>query len=373
MANRWKKHNVGASLLLGLCSSRTDGFLFPPATLPSTSTQLWGQDIMEQDRELYLDKLQKSRSADDFQMEQWYREQGILGTSRVSLCSSNESVGGRGLFWVGKNEAEAGDMIAYIPSKYVIAPSNALQVYPDLAASIEMNESKSKNDIPWQSKLTTFIGRCLDEASKDEDRSEDANDLTLRWKEWISSWSGGGPSAARPSNEYSQEELKYLADSVGCSLDAVREAIDSRHVCFKRDWELVKDFYKFDEEHFGYFYSIIVSRVAKLGSDWQDEGGIIPLHDMTNHPPYYCDPNIELFCIGNIRHMIGDENFTIMFQDLLDDANDEMKLRDDDILLVASRNIEPGEELWLKYKDRGDMEERDKLWLMLQYGFPFHM
>jgi len=45
--------------------------------------------------------------------------------------------------------------------------------------------------------------------------------------------------------------------------------------------------------------------------------------------------------------------------------------KDGDVLLVASRNIDFGEELWLSYRDSQTIEsEEEKIWLMLQYGFP---
>ena len=71
-------------------------------------------------------------------MERWYSsEQGIVGTSRISLCTSDKSVGGRGLFYVNYDIAEEGDIIALIPSRSVIATSNARDAYPVLAATME--------------------------------------------------------------------------------------------------------------------------------------------------------------------------------------------------------------------------------------------
>jgi len=338
-----------ASLILGSCS--IVAFSSSPQTNRASATQV------QREQDLFIEKLQNSQTAQDIHMERWYREQGIIGTSRISLCTSDESVGGRGLFWVNNDIAEEGDIIAFIPSKYVIA-------FPRIG---KLATAMEESEISWQAKLTTYICSCL------EDSKEDcSSDRSNQWKNLVNSWSGGGPSAALSSSEYSLDEIKELADSVGCSLDAVKEAIDTRYDCFTLDWHTVKQFNKKDKQHFGDLYSIVVSRVARLGPEWHNQGGIIPLHDMSNHPPYHLDSNIDMLCIGDVRKMIGDDDFSILIRALIEDEYDNIHLSDDDVLLVASRNIQPGEELWLKYKDGHEMDEKEKLLLMLQYGFPFH-
>ncbi len=297
---------------------------------------------------------QSSQTDTDIDMENWYKSQGIFGTSRISLCTSSKSVGGRGLFWVDDNSAEQGDIVAFIPSKCVIASSNLKNVYPTLAP---MEDSEAS----WQSKLTAYACSCL----------TDPKPMQPSWGHWIESWPGGGPAAPRPSSEYSLDELKELANFAEASTQDAKEAIDARYDCMKRDWEAVKTFYAEDEDHFANLYSIVVSRTARLGAEWQNKGGIIPLHDMCNHPPFDRESNVELFCVGDIIRMIGNDNFTLLMDDFISGGN--LKYQDQDILLVASRDIQPGNELWLKYKSRSKMETKEKLWLMLQYGFPFHV
>jgi hypothetical protein len=47
-------------------------------------------------------------------------------------------------------------------------------------------------------------------------------------------------------------------------------------------------------------------------------------------------------------------------------------LVDWDILLIARDTIEPGDELFLSYQGgKTDFEEKQRVWLSLQYGFPF--
>jgi len=348
-----------APLILGSCS-----------IVAFSSSHLTNKNsAASREQELFIEKLLNSQTDQDIQMERWYSEQGIIGTSHISLCTSDESVGGRGLFYVNYDIAEEGDIIALIPSRYVIAPSNARDAYPVLAAAMEESE------ISWQAKLTTYICSCLEE-NDDSKENCSSDDRSIQWKNLVNSWSGGGPSAAISSSEYSLDELQELADSVGCSLDVVREAIDTRYDCFTLDWNTVKQFNTRGKLDFGDLYSIVVSRVASLGPEWHNQGGIIPLHDMSNHPPYHRDSNMDLLCIGDVRRMIGDDDFSILIKALFvedDNDNDNIHLSDDDVLLVASRNIQPGEELWLKYKDGHDMmDDNEKSLLMLQYGFPFH-
>ncbi len=105
--------------------------------------------------------------------------------------------------------------------------------------------------------------------------------------------------------------------------------------------------------------------------------GIIPLHDMCNHPPLGHEANVELFCLGDIRSMIGNDNLNLLLQPLLTDAQlrgdaEHPIFADQDFVLAARKRIEPGEELLLSYKSNdGNMCESEQLWLLLQYGFPF--
>jgi len=317
--------------------------------------------------------LQNSRSEQDASIENWYRSQHILGTSHISLCTSDKSVGGRGLFWVdNKNPPQRGDVLAYIPSTSLITRSNLMGKYPELNKMEELDFSLS-----WQATLTTYARYCLEYPKEDG----------MNREEWIKSWSGGGPGAPRPSTSYSMQELTTLSEITDAPIDlqVVKEVIDARYDTFTADLNDVKEFNEgvHAAQLFGELYSIILSRTASLGPEWQNQSGIIPFHDMINHPPIDHESNVELFCFGDVRKMIGYVHSNEMIKRLVAKADENgtsgdntvlyRDPRDTDILLVASRDIEAGNELWLSYKNtKKEMKDEEKLWAMLQYGFPFH-
>ena len=56
-----------------------------------------------------------------------------------------------------------------------------------------------------------------------------------------------------------------------------------------------------------------------------------------------------------------------------EDPTSNLVPKDMDVLLVASREIVNEQELWLAYNKRGEeMCAKKRVWLVLQYGFPFH-
>jgi hypothetical protein len=100
---------------------------------------------------------------------------------------------------------------------------------------------------------------------------------------------------------------------------------------------------------------------------------------MCNHPPHGQEANVELFCLGDIRSMIGNDALKQLLRPLLPtrrkgDAPPTTTpiFMDRDFVLAARRPIRDKEELWLSYKsNEGDMTPQEQLWLLLQYGFPF--
>jgi len=345
-----------SSILLALLSIRKvvecDAFSLPGLSKPNP-------------RHLLIQELQTSQSKKDTSIEKWYKSQGIFGTSQICLCTSQKSVGGRGLFWVSGENAEQGDVLALIPSHCVITKSNFCEQYPEL-------ESMEDSGAPWQAKIATYSRYCLHPPEGNDNRDE-----------WVKSWYGGGPGAPRPFDSYSSQELNDLMSISEASLDFVEEAIDARYNTFLKDFKSVNEYNK-DIAQFGDLYSIVLSRTANLGPEWENRRGIIPFHDMVNHPPLAEVSNVELFAFGDIRKMIGYVHANELVKQLVtrnaeSNTDDGGKKRlfcepkDSDMLLVASREIEPGMELWLSYNSRGEMEDEKKLGLMLQYGFPFHM
>ena len=308
---------------------------------------------------------ESSRTTKDLSIENWYRNQGIIGTSWITLCTSSASVGGRGLFWNYNECAQQGDILAFIPSKCLVTKSNFEQNHPEF-------KYMEHSDASWQAKLTTYAKYCLEYPQ---------NDCEKR-KEWIQSWYGGGPGAPRPSRDYSTDEIGNIARMADAREDSVKEAITYRYDTFMKDFKSVMKFHEDADENesFGDMYSIILSRTASLGPEWGNQRGIIPFHDMINHPPVHHLPNIELFCFGDLRKTIG---YVPTFDTIRTLAEKEigvsvsrdsyLELKDEDILLIAKREIRQNDEIWLSYKKLNEeMDSRKRIWLVLQYGFPFH-
>jgi len=325
----------------------------------------------------------------DVSMEQWYEEQGII-CPNIEIRTTTKSVGGRGLFWKqSKYHVKQGDILAYIPHSLVFEMSNLRKTFPELdELHNEVNDkegsklSSLSSSLSWPSIFTTYACEALLEPNV--------------WKTWIELWSGGGPDVVRSSISYSEEEISLLTkiindgDYDSSIEEKIRAMIDKRHRTFVRDLNSVRNCTASNEETFANLYSIILSRSASLGPQWQNRRGVIPLHDMINHPSSSDgrkSKNVELFCVGDVRNMAGDEMFKHLFSSLLqtsdvmgDTSNESVGLEKDilesysdtDILIVAGRNINHDDELLLSYRDCSkEVEIEHQIWLLLQYGFNF--
>jgi hypothetical protein len=215
------------------------------------------------------------------------------------------------------------------------------------------------------------------------------------WQEWIKSWTigdGSNDNTLLPKSyyeDYTTDELNELARLAHATPNEVRECITTKYETFEKDWNAVRSLIMDDKrkesmsveqqikQEFAELYSLVLSRTTNLGPEWGNQLGVIPFHDMINHPPYEKEPNVELFCVGDIRATIGNDNVKLLFRPLLT----EKQLRgeeeppifmDRDFVIAARRRIEPNEELFLSYKNSiENMDGKQQLWLMLQYGFPF--
>jgi len=331
-----------------------------------------------------------TQTKQDVSMEQWNKGQGIV-CPNIEIRTTAKSVGGRGLFWKqSKDHAKQGDILAYIPHALVFEMSNLRKTFPELDElhnEVTDDEgSKSSSSSPsWPSIFTTYACEALLENKRNEHV----------WKTWIELWSGGGPDGPRPSTSYTEEEISLLmkminGDDYDSSIEAtIREMIDKRHRTFVRDLDSVRNCTTSNEETFARLYSIILSRSANLGPQWQNRRGVIPLHDMINHPPSdgSKSKNVELFCVGDVRNMAGDEMFKNLFSSLLQSSdvlgndsngsggsenNSLESYSDKDILIVADGNINYDDELLLSYRDCSKkVEIEHQIWLLLQYGFNF--
>lgn len=268
---------------------------------------------------------------EDERLEEWYAQQGILGTDRVKVRTSSRSVAGRGLFYSSLKPAQQGDMLALIPCECVLTKQNAERQWPDF--------KENDDDIhDWSVSLTMYAERAV----KNND-----------WRPWTQAWIG--PSAPRPPESFRTDELQELALQAQSSPDEIKKALQVRYDVFQ------KDAHRFENHD---IYAIVLSRVANLGPNWNGESGIIPLHDMVNHPPLNVEHNIELFSIKDIASLTSDDYVTSRAQSTF-----SIKQPDDqDLVLVARKIIYPGEELFLAYAKR-DLTEEERVWKMLQYGF----
>ena len=310
-----------------------------------------------------VQSLERSRTDKDLSIEKWYRDQWIIGTSDITLCTTEKSVGGRGLFWNCKEDAQRGDILAYVPSKCIATKSNLIENNPSL-------QSMENFDVSWQAKLTTFVNYCLQNPQND----------SVHRKVWIESWSGGGPGSPRPATAYSSDKIEQIAAVANVTEDIAREAIDARYETYIKDWKSVTAYNEGASESFGDLYSIVLSRTATLGPEWEYQRGIIPFHDMVNHPPLHQLPNIDLFSFGDVREQIGYVRTCDMIRTKAKNEIDAglikdsvLEPQDGDMLLVAREKIIKGDEIWLSYKaNKENVEAKERIWLVLQYGFPFH-
>ena len=171
------------------------------------------------------------------------------------------------------------------------------------------------------------------------------------------------------------------------SEETAREATAARYNSYERDWKAAQEWMadtnsnksciNMDEAHFAKLYSILISRTANLGPMYQSDSGskatsvrgVVPLHDMFNHPPLGIDHNVELFTVGDLRAMLPEERVQQLVGKVLEEHGDE--LNDKDALLVARCEILPGDELFLPYRNNSakPMKDEERAWTTLQYGF----
>jgi hypothetical protein len=342
----------------------------------------------------------------DQDLTKWFEDQGILlgpkGGRRVEISTTEKSAGGRGLFWApspsfqNNGIAHQGDILAHIPGRLVLLPSNMQASYPcmfhDNKTPRGRQAAKDDSSFSWQSVLTTYVWKAL----HDSPIQNSDNDATPNWREWIARWGADssakgkgaslcGPAVPKSSEECSDEMIQDMACLTQSSVALVKELIDEKHATFHRDWDAVKSVLAQDcdqdidemKRNFAELYTFVLSRTANLGPEWGNQMGIIPLHDMINHPPFGQEANVELFCLGDIRSMIGNDGLKMLLRPLL--TEDQLRgkteppiFMDRDFVIAARERIEPHQELFLSYKSSEvEVSKKEQIWLLLQYGFPF--
>ena len=263
------------------------------------------------------------------------------------MRTSSRSVAGRGLFYTAEECAKTGEMLSFIPSQCVLTKENAERQWPDLKLKLKAleNDSTFDND-DWPVVLTAYAQRALHD--------------NAAWSQWIQTWKG--PSAPCPPESLTIQELQTLAVQSDSSPSEIERALQFRYNVFQHDCSRLATLGSANV-----LYGIVLSRAANLGPHWNYESGIIPLHDMLNHPPAGTTPSVELFTIGEIVSQTSHANV----EQLMSSASfQSQQVQDQDLVLVAKRTIYPGEELFLSYTKRDLLsDEQERVWKMLQYGF----
>ena len=306
--------------------------------------------------------LELEQSAKDVALEAWYSKHGI-SRGHVRVSTTEKSVGGRGMFWCGTETAAAGQILARIPKKCVLTASSAKLQWQYIEDWSQLNTDANLEIIA--AALCAYI-------------SDDANGVD--WKDWIQSWLGYGGITPHSLLTFSSEEIESLAAAAGTSFAETSTAIEVSHNMFKRDAEklgisLTDGSMGLTPEEFMDIYCVVMSRCANLGPEWEYERGIVPFHDMHNHPPKSVESSVNLYTLGDVKPHMSNVVDDIEALVKISGNNDlSPPLDDKDILMVASRDVMPGEEIFLAYREPSEMDSsytgQDRLWIMFQYGFP---
>mmetsp|Transcript_23108 Transcript_23108/g.48747 ORF Transcript_23108/g.48747 Transcript_23108/m.48747 type:complete len:437 (+) Transcript_23108:13-1323(+) len=367
----------------------------------------------------------------DLQLHQTLQQLGVRGIGTgigIRVCTTSQSVAGRGAFWsptsIGadkKDEAavvQRGDVLAYIPKTSILTLSN-----PALIASshdnYEEEEDQKEKALQMMKEFTLLSAKSswpvvftlyVHAVSRQNEA----------FHEWIESFIGPDPPICPPPNKENEnagdddaasssstinkeqeeqtiiynEAIQNLVSMAQVPEETAKEATAARYGSYKRDWNAAREWMAdatcnissihMEEGTFAKLYSILISRTANLGPTYQRESeskeassmvrGVIPLHDMINHPPFGTEHNVELLSVGDLRTMLSEEKVHQLLDKILRNiGKNALELDDKDVLLIARCEILPGDELFLSYRNnnRGSkpMEEKERAWTTLQYGF----
>lgn len=331
----------------------------------------------------------------------------------VSVCTTPKSVAGRGAFWspsaimatdIQKETSSTveGDVLAFIPKSSILTLSNPASLSSsnsdDKEPLMQLEEFSSlSSKSSWPVAFTMYVVHVALQ-----------NEI---FREWIESFMGPDPPIRPPmerdssnasenwtstSNTSENEELyeeavHNLMSMAHIYQETAREAMVARYNTYAQDWRSAQEWtsnkskdcataqINLDESKFAELYSILISRTANLGPTYQEDSeserpvavrGVIPLHDMINHPPPDVEHNVELFTVGDLRELMPEESVRQLVGKVL--FQHDSILDDRDVLLVARCQILPGDELFVSYRNnrrRPMVDEKERAWNTLQYGF----
>jgi hypothetical protein len=295
-----------------------------------------------------------------------------------------------------------GDVLAFVPRASLLTLAN-----PAPLCNYDGSLLEELSSLSTTSKSASLVALVLYVGAVAE-RGETS------FRDWINSFVGPAPpiKILSDNNQTDKilhhcyaEEVENLVSMANVSDETAQEAITARYDAYERDWRIAQqwmndfDDIHMDELQFAELYSILVSRTANLGPVYAGRNdrdanvtippprGVIPLHDMFNHPPSDMEHNVDLFMVGDLRKLMPEEEVWRLVGEVFGRVMDEpygdinyetigKKLADGvlnsrDALLVARREISPGEELFLSYRNRAKpmVDEKERAWTCLQYGF----
>ncbi|GMH85260.1 hypothetical protein TL16_g10175 [Triparma laevis f. inornata] len=192
----------------------------------------------------------------DASFQSWCERNDIY-SSRVSCRTTEDSVGGRGLF--ADHDVKEGEVLATIPKRLLLTSSDKML---------------------WAGEIA---GKAKD--------AEPAID------EWVATWTGGF-----------SEDLDVISTLRAPARGQLSDKLELR----KAQFQNAKQKYNLDDEDWA-LYNMVWSRACYLGPQWKYAVGIIPFFDMLNHSPR---ENVRLSSLGDA--MKGFEETTSKPADLDD-------------------------------------------------------
>jgi len=348
-------------------------------------------------------------TAADVALQEWCRNKaGIALSPSVLICTTGQSVAGRGVFALEDVAKE--DIIALIPAEVVFSVDNCRNQFmgTEMEMEIELDEEVSKTKRKrgrkrrWLRNLVSKLTRTKytrttrlddsDEASTDisseiTDQSTMWAPMLTRyaleaiasshpWAEWINQWNRCDPmheaylemdsilrvaGAGSNKGQQSLPEYDMMFEELMCrtakKIKDMMPHLNEKHLQAAVSIRLSRL-----EEHFrvlGFvkkevdlkealeLYSIITSRAIELDGD-SGVTAVLPFFDLLNHN---LNPNLSLEFIENDEpEGFGSRGF---------------------YCLKARQGIQAGDELFVRYTNLSEkMDENAALWAAINWGIP---
>jgi SET domain len=274
-----------------------------------------------------------SPTAADIEFDSWCDRHGIYRVG-VQTVTTPRSKGGRGLF--ATRDMKKGCVVASIPAELVIL------------------EDQADDGSEWQVSLTTQVMALKNSNA------------------WIQSWAASGPLPLEKILHKSDDDddivEEFMRSTVGQGIitrQGVLAALNDHTKSYIKRLEKLQQ-----HDTTSKWYSLVLSRAAYLGKEWDYRVGAVPFFDMLNHCHSANDANTELVnfgaCLGR-KTSSNKENATEERQST-DISN--VGLQPKDLLLVLTQDVIAGEELLTQYETNVEDSEEKQLKMLIQYGIP---